>query len=336
MGVDDRFEKPARVRKLSICQLLLAVVAMVFLVPNATARGGDAGARAGSGAYGGGYGSRNLSGHSHIGRSHKHSGSHQLSDGGYRHFGGNGHNHFERSARNFSGGYRYDDGSYYGGYLRGFSYAYWPGYYVPGAFSYPFFSYSRYRPQYESFAPNAGEYRQPQKYNKKGSAYRYNSASVRYPDIASGNSYSTNDLGWRLLAQNSLREALDVFAARAGQRPQDGVLKVGYALSAAMQRDLNKAAWAMRGAFRVDPDSLHFLKIDASLRASIDALLDEYRNQLNFAQGNRHIDVAFMIAALNYLIHEIDAARAAIEESVDKLGDSTPSAINLQRLVANN
>lgn len=309
---------------------------MVFLVPDVIARGGDAGARAGSGAYGGGYCSRNFCGHSHIGRNYKHSGSHRFFGDGYRHFGDTGHNHFESRAGNFSGGYRYDGDSYYDDYLRGFRYAYMSGYYVPGGYSYIYPSFSRYRPQYILSAPNVGEYEQPQKLNKNGNAYRYNSASVRYPDIANGNSYSTNDLGWRLLAQNSLREALDVFAAQTGQRPQDGVLKVGYALSAAMQRDLNKAAWAMRGAFRVDPYSLHYLKIDASLHSSIDTLLDEYRNHLNYAQGNRHIDVAFMIAALNYLIHDIDAARAAIEDSVDKLGDSKPSAINLQRLVANN
>lgn len=343
MRVNDHFEKFAKAPKLSICQLLLAIVTMVFLMPDVIARGGEAGAHAGSaGIDGGGHGSRNFSGHRHIGRGQKHSGGHRFLGGGYRHFGGIGHNPFGSRAGNFSGGHWYDGGGYYSGYLRGFSYTYLPGYYVPpdyyapGAYSYSYPSYSRYRPQYESPIPNVGEYRQPQKYSKKGSAYRYNSASVRYPDIANGDSYSTNDLGWRLLAQNSPKEALDVFAVQAGQRPQDGVLKVGYALSAAMQRDLNKAAWAMRGAFRIDPDSLHYLKIDASLRSSIDTLLDEYHNQLNYAQGNRHFDVAFMIAALNYLIHEIDAARAAIEESVDKLGDNTPSAINLQRLVANN
>lgn len=337
MGVDDRFEKIVKACKLPVCQLIFAVVTMVFLAPDTFARGGDARVHAGSGTYGNGYDSSNFGGHSysHSGSGHGRSDRHQFLGGGYRYFGGSGYNHPDSGTRNFSDGHRY----YGGGYLNGFNYIYLPGYFIPNAYSYAYPSYSLYRPHYksESTMPDVGEYsKHPPKYNRKESAYRYNSASVRYPDMATGNSYSTNDLGWRLLAQNSPREALDVFAAQGGYRPKDGVLKVGYALSAAMQRDLDKAAWAMRGAFRIDPDSLHYLKIDASLRASIETLLDEYHIQLNYAQGNRHFDVAFMIAALNYLIHEIAAARAAIAESVENLGDNSPSAINLQRLVANN
>jgi hypothetical protein len=341
MGAVSQFGKIVRALNISICQAIFTVGAMVFMVPDLLARGGETGAPAGFGAFSGEHGGGNLSGHSRIRSGHGHSGSHRHPGGGHRHFGGTGHRYVWYEGRILGDGQRHYGGSYFGGYRggfgypRNFGYVYLPGYYVPNAYSYSYPSYSLHRPQYGLSVPYAGEYEHPQKYNRKGSVYRYNSASVRFPAVATGDSYSTNDLGWRLLAQNSAREALDVFAAQAGQYPKDGIPKVGYALSAAMQRDLNKAAWAMRGAFRIDPDSLQYLRIDASLRTHIDALLDEYHNQLNYAQGNRHFDVAFMIAALNYLIQEIDAARAAIVE-VEKLGDSSPSAINLQRLVAKN
>lgn len=304
MGADGHSKKITRPIKLLICRLIFAVSATFFIVPDILARGGETGAQAGFGTYRGGHGSGDFSGYSHIG-----------SDHGY-----------------FAGDYYGDPRDF------DFGYIYFPGYYVPSpyAYSYSYPSYSYHKPQYEAFVPYAGEYKHPQKDNRQGRVYRYNSASVRYPAIGNGDSYSTNDLGWRLLEQNSAREALDVFAIQVGQHPKDGIPKVGYALSAAMQRDLNKAAWAMRSAFSIDPDSLQYLRIDASLRTGIDMLLDEYHNQLNYAQGNRHFDVVFMIAALNYLIQEIDAARAAIEESVSKLGDSSPSAVNLQRLVTDN
>jgi len=331
MGANHHSNDSVDALKLPTLLAIFAFCAIVFVIPDATARGGH---HVGSGSHAGQ--GRHFGGHSNFGGSHRHFGGHSRFGSGHRSFGG-GHNRFGSGHRRFGGGHRQHFGSsFYGGYSggyrrsnsyypRGYSYAYSPAYYAPRAYSYYNPSYSTYRPRYYSSSSYAGG----------GNSYSYNSASARYPDTTAG-SYATNDLGWRLLGQNNPREALDVFATQAGKHHNDGVPKVGYALSAAMQGDLNKAAWAMRRAFRIDPDSLHYLKIDALLRTSIDMLLAEYHNQLNYAQGNRHFDVAFMIAALNYLIHEKDAARIAIEESVDKLGDNSPSAINLQRLVVNN
>lgn len=333
MSANDRYSKITLALRLLICQLIFAFCSMALIMPNVIARGNhNGGHHIDSGPLG--EHSRHFGGHGHIVRGHRHLGDER------RHFGSD-YGQFRGGRKNFNVGHsRYGD-SFHRGYHRGHGYyphgyAYSPVYYAPRVYSFSYPSYLLYRSQYASSAPSVGGYQYPQKYIGREGAYSYNSASVRYPDIATGNSYSTNDLGWRLLAQNNPREALDVFTTQVAQRPKDGVSKVGYALSAAMLNDLNKAAWTMRRAFRIDPDSLHYLKIDTLLRTSIDTLLVEYHNQLNYAQGNRHFDVAFMIAALNYLIHEKDAARVAIEESVDKLGDNSPSAINLQRLVINN
>tara|TARA_R110002073_G_scaffold182544_7_gene340808 strand:+ start:120 stop:755 length:636 start_codon:yes stop_codon:yes gene_type:complete len=142
-----------------------------------------------------------------------------------------------------------------------------------------------------------------------------------------------DDTGWHLLTQNKAGEALSVFAGQVMQHRNDGVYKVGYALSTAMQGDLERAAWAMRRAFRIDPNSLHYVKIEEPLRARIDNLIAEYNSRLNYSDGNNNSDSAFMIAALNYLIHNEILARSAIEEAVNKAGDSSQSAQNLYSLV---
>lgn len=341
MSANRHSNKSVNSLKLPILLAIFAFCVIVFVTPDVTARGDHGGGHhVGSGSYT--EHGRHFGGHSNFGGSHRHSGGHRHFGSGHRSFGsghnrfGSGHRSFGSGHNRFGSGHRRLRGSHrhFGGYPR-YSYAYSPAYYAPRAYSYYNPSYSNYRPRYYSSPSYLGGDNYPKKYTGGGNTYRYNSASARYPDTAT-ESYSTNDLGWRLLRQNNPREALDVFATQAGKNHNDGVPKVGYALSAAMQGDLNKAAWAMRRAFRIDPDSLHYMKIDASLRTSIDTLLAEYRNQLNHTQGNRHFDVAFMIAALNYLIHENDAARIAIGESVDKLGDNSPSALNLQRLVVNN
>jgi hypothetical protein len=87
----------------------------------------------------------------------------------------------------------------------------------------------------------------------------------------------------------------------------------------------------MRRAFRINPDSLHYIAIEKPFHAQIDSLIDEYSHQLNTA--DKQPDAAFMIAALNYLLHDNEAARKAIEQAIDQEHDDSRSARNLHRLV---
>lgn len=320
----------------------VAFCVMILATQDTLARGDHADVQqADSHLYGGYAGD-----HGHLGSGHRHFDSdHGHLESGHRHFKGDhgpfGAGHFRSSSdhSHFGGNHRRLLGGnfgFFGGYGVGYNYAYPLGYYYPRTYIYSYPSYSLHRPNYFSSPSYIGGYNYPKSYSGSRKTYRYNSSDARYPDTTIGTGvYSTNDLGWRLLAQRNPRGALDVFATQAGQSYTDGVPKVGYALSAAMQGDLNRAAWAMRRAFSIDPDSLHYLKIDPSLRASIDMLLAEYHNQLKYAQGNRQFDVIFMIAAMNYLIHDNAAASVAIERLVVKLGDDSPSAQNLRRLVFN-
>ncbi|MBV6446902.1 hypothetical protein [Nitrosomonas sp.] len=245
--------------------------------------------------------------------------------GGHVHFGGN-HRHFGNYNRGYGGGYRYSYQPGYNYYPR--SYSFTSRYSSPRAYT----GYSpRNTPPTTYINRNVG----PNPYSSNANLYNnYNSDSTetRYIEKGAGNNV-TGNLGWQLLAQNNAREALGVFAGQAGRHQEDGVPKVGFALSTAMQGDLDRAVWAMRRAFSIDPNSLHYVNIEQSLRVSIDNLIAEFNLRLRNSDGNRYSDAAFMVAALNYLIHNDEAARIAIEEAVDKAGDSSQSALNLRNLV---
>lgn len=145
----------------------------------------------------------------------------------------------------------------------------------------------------------------------------------------------TNNAGWEFLAKNQASEALGFFAGQAGRYQTDGMPKVGFALSTAMQGDLHRAAWAMRRAFSIDPNSLNYIKIEPPLRVSINNLITEYNNRLNSSEGYGQSDSIFMIAALNYLLQDNNAARNAIDRAIDKAGDNSQSAHNLYNLLIN-
>jgi len=246
--------------------------------------------------------------------------------GGHVHFGGS-HRHFGNYNRGYGGGYRYSYQPNYNYYPR--SYSFTSGYsspraytgYSPRKYSPPITYISRYVDS-NPYSSNANLY----------NTYNSNSTETRYIEKGAGNNV-TDNLGWQLLAQNNAKEALGVFAGQAGRHQEDGVPKVGFALSTAMQGDLDRAVWAMRRAFSIDPNSLHYVNIEQSLRVSIDNLIAEFNLRLRNSDGNRYSDAAFMVAALNYLIHNDEAARIAIEEAVGKAGDSSQSALNLRNLV---
>ena len=231
---------------------------------------------------------------------------------------------------------RYRPG-YYGRYHPGYYGRYRPGYYgrypgrryryshgpVSGLLSIPrallgsIFGYSgshaRQSDDYSdgSIAPRAGTSTAP---NAKNSA-------------GSGSAYAA---GWARLANGHYSQALSIFAADIRSRPSDGAPKVGYALSAAGAGDFRRGVWAMRRALRVDPNSVHYVVVDGSLRRQVERLLVQYQQ----TGGNAldRADAAFMIASLHYLLRDTTSARASFNAAVAN-GETSPSATNLKRLI---
>ena len=208
----------------------------------------------------------------------------------------------------YGGHHRGHHGSYYGSYRHYNSYPYNYRYrsHYPRSYSY---SYSR--PNYSS-------------------SYTPKNTSTTYSNGISSEKIST-DHGWQLLSENKPAEAFKVFAEQAGRKQNDGIPKAGYALSVAMQGKYDKATWAMRRAFRIAPDSLHYINIDKTLKPNISTLIDEYNHRQS--STNNPADAAFMVAALNYLLHNNEAAAKAIDHAIKNEGDDSRSAENLHLLV---
>lgn len=216
-------------------------------------------------------------------------------------YGGYGGSHY--------GGYRYY--GYRGGYSRGYrSGRYYGGYpyrrYSHGG-AYSGYSYPRPRAPGNAGASNGVTNPVPQ---PNGNASR---ASV-------------SNGGWTRLADGQYTAAIAIFAKVVTSEPKSGRPKVGYALSAAAFGDLRRGVWAMRRAFAIDPDSIHYVTIGESLRPRIVQLIARYRTD------RRSGDAAFMRASLHYLLGDATAARGQADLAV-AAGDRRPSTVNLVRLI---
>lgn len=211
-------------------------------------------------------------------------------------FGGHNGGHY--------GGYHgYSYGYGHNGYGYGHSYGYYPHAYSYSHYSYPYYAYQ-------------GEYYSRSYYPRTYGNATYNSGYDK--------SNRDKDYGWYLLAKNKPYDAYKVFADQAENAPNEGVPKVGYALAAGLQGDLNKANWAMRRAFRIDPSSLHYINLEPSVQTKMKAMINDYD----------HRDDAFMVAALQYLLHNDQAAQEAIDRAIDDDRDNSESASNLYDLLA--
>ena len=156
--------------------------------------------------------------------------------------------------------------------------------------------------------------------------------------IDSGNTGTSNSVdreatagrGWTQLADGQYAQALSIFTTEAQSHPTKGVPKVGYALAAAATGNLERGVWAMQRAFRTDPDSIQYIKIDERLRARIEQLIKRYQDRV--IGSDRMQGAAFTVASLHYLLGDADSARTAIEVAF-RNGDRTASTGNLQGLL---
>ena len=135
--------------------------------------------------------------------------------------------------------------------------------------------------------------------------------------------YADNE-GWDWLAKGNAEYALDIFAIQSQQNLNSGIPKVGFAIAAAINGDMDRATRAMRKAIRVDATALDKININ-NLRPTIKTLSENYKLNLN---TNNNADNAFMIAALSYLQQDYETASNIISEN-----DQSQSAINLRRLI---
>jgi len=209
---------------------------------------------------------------------------------------------------------------YYGHpYGYGHHYAYPYGYYGHHyAYLYDYYGYTGYYYPYRSYPLHRTYPEAP-----TGNRYHGNRHTT-------GGSMGTDSPAWTILAQGKSRAALRIFAEEAENHPGKGAPKVGYALASASSGDLNRGVWAMRRAFRIDPDSLDYLHFDEKALTVINQLIGKYQVVSLDHRGGP--DSAFMVSALNYLRHDYKTAHEALNQAIEG-GDKSVSLTNLQKLL---
>ncbi len=182
--------------------------------------------------------------------------------------------------------------------------------------SYPYVYYS---PVYSYNSPTYSS----ANYSPPGNIYEKDKYST-------GNLYGIDSAGWTILAQGEFQTALDIFAKDAEYFPNAGIPKVGYAIASAAAGDLTQGVIAMREAFHIDPDSIHYLQFDDKVLAIINDLIEIFEDSLH--ENAKQPDEAFMLSALNYLKHDYGSAHEAIGRAIMD-GDNSPSVYNLHVLI---
>ncbi|MFQ5701672.1 MAG: tetratricopeptide repeat protein [Acidobacteriota bacterium] len=146
------------------------------------------------------------------------------------------------------------------------------------------------------------------------------------PDIDPGEETEL-DYSWSMLARGYPGRAQSAFARDAQAAPADGGPKIGYALSAALRGDDTTAVWAMRRAFRIDPEAARYMPpSDDRLEGRLDQLASYFRYRLQ--RYPEDPDARFMLASIRLLQHD----EATAEDIIDH-GDDLPSTRNLQGLL---
>ncbi len=196
---------------------------------------------------------------------------------------------------------------------------------------YVFFSYhSLYHPySYYPYSYYSGYYLYAYPFYR---SYGYSSPAYSYeePVYSTNNPYGIDSPGWTYLAQGNFQAAINVFAKDIQSFPDAGIPKVGFALASAAAGNLTEGMLAMREAFQVDPDSIHYLYFDERVLTIIDDLIEQY--EYEFQQNNKSPDEAFMVSTLHYLKYDYGSAHEAINRAIID-GDKSPSMGQLHRLV---
>jgi hypothetical protein len=143
---------------------------------------------------------------------------------------------------------------------------------------------------------------------------------------------SVTGQSWPLLRDGHYQQALEQFSAESQLSPGDGLPKVGYALAAAAQGDLNRGVWAMRRAMRVDPDAASRVSLGDAMREPLFGMIDSYVLPLP-GDGVSDKDSAFMVACLHLIAGEMQPAADAIDRAI-AAGDGSEEARQVSRMVA--
>jgi hypothetical protein len=206
------------------------------------------------------------------------------------------------------------------GHYGGHHYGYYGSYYKP----YRSHHYGGYYRHYPYYGSGNRHYRR----NSYSEPDYTTSSSDQYSSVvaSSGAANADDKHGWTLLAGGDQESALKTFSTQAQNDPKNGALKVGYALATAETGDLDRGVWAMRRAVRIDPDALHYLRLDEDMQGIVNNLIHRYED--DDYHTLEATDRDFMVASLYYLLHNAEAAARILPDK-----DTHTSTQNLGRLI---
>lgn len=178
----------------------------------------------------------------------------------------------------------------------------------------------RYRHYRRPYSYNQPTYRQSRPYNPPTRSGRVSTNNKSRAKTIYD--YSDNE-GWDWLAKGNADYALDIFAIQSQQNLNSGIPKVGFAIAAAANNEMDRATRAMRKAIRIDADALDKININ-NIKPTIETLTENYMLISNKNNTNN----AFMVAVLSYLNQDYSTANNLIAEN-----DKSQSANNLRKLI---
>lgn len=257
--------------------------------------------------------------------------------GRYHGFYGPYHVYYSRDP-SFHG--RYGFYSHYKDFHRYEPYAYWPHNRAYGSRAYPYGTYSIHPPpQPKAEKPLGvviGPAKNPAVPSETDSIQATSTADSqarRRPSASAGpNSEAARNEGWGYLAQGDYQGAVEAFATLAYQSPRSGLPKIGYGLSNALSGNHHSAAYAIRRAFRYDPEAANYPPIGPALTEKLRSLQQHYQDESDQAAPDP--EAHFMLAAISHFLHDEQIAYAAIQKA-EAAGDHSLSLHNLKGMIEN-
>lgn len=196
------------------------------------------------------------------------------------------------------------------------------GYVILGLFGAVLLSHLLHQEEYRY----RGTYRRSSPYQPTGT---YNKPAPQVSQVSRGLVYAYSEMeGWDKLTAGNTRHALDIFAVQSQQNLDSGLPRVGFALAAAAEGDLDRGTRAMRKAVSIDPYALNAIPDNEELGPTIDLLSEQYGTSL--ADRDSDPDNSFMVATLAYLNQDYVTAGDALADN-----DHSRSADNLRKLIVN-
>lgn len=121
----------------------------------------------------------------------------------------------------------------------------------------------------------------------------------------------THGTGWDQLAEGRSLEAIKSFYQDINSNSGSGVAKLGYGLAYAETGDFEHAAWAIRRAFKIDPEGVANIMLDGKLRPTLQKIAAKFENSDSMPLNQNN---SLVLGTLYQLMGDIEVADFVVKE----------------------